>query len=132
VTRKNWVWIQTSVLYAVHGEQLAEHGGASGIRDESLFESALARPQNLAVYENPDIAALAASYGYGIARNHPFVDGNKRTGFVAVELFLNLNGFELNATDEACVLTMLDVAAGQITEDAFADWIRKNMVKESK
>jgi death-on-curing protein len=126
---KSWVWINASVLYAVHDEQLAEHGGAAGVRDASLFESALARPQNLAVYGEPDVAALAASYGYGIARNHPFVDGNKRTAFVAVELFLNLNGFELVASDEACVLTMLDVAAGQISEEAFADWIRKNIAE---
>jgi death-on-curing protein len=132
VTRKKWVWVQANVLYAVHDEQLAEHGGASGIRDASLFESALARPQNLESYAQPDAAALAASYGYGIARNHPFIDGNKRTAFVAMELFLNLNGFELNAPDEACVLTMLDVASGQMSEDAFALWIRGNITKIAK
>lgn len=132
MTRKKWVWVQAGVLYAVHDEQLAEHSGASGIRDASLFESALARPQNLAAYENPDICALAASYGYGIARNPPFVDGNKRTAFVAVELFLNLNGFALNAPNEACILTMLEVAAGHITEEEFAEWICTHLVKEPR
>jgi death on curing protein len=120
----SWVWLQARVLYAVHDEQLAEHGGASGIRDAGLFESALARPQQLAHYGEPDAAELAASYSYGIARNHPFIDGNKRTAFVAVELFLELNGYELIATDEVCILTMLDVAAGHMTEEAFAQWIR--------
>lgn len=86
----------------------------------------MARPLQLEAYGEPDAAALAASYGYGLARNHPFVDGNKRTAFVAVELFLALNGRELTANDVACVLTMLDVAAGQISESDFADWLRQN------
>jgi death on curing protein len=119
-----WVWIDPAVIRAVHDEQLAEHGGAGGTRDSTLLESALARPLQLAAYGEPDAAALAASYGYGLARNHPFVDGNKRTAFVAVELFLALNGFELTADDVSCVLTMLDVAAGEITEEAFAAWVR--------
>ncbi|MGC8507239.1 MAG: type II toxin-antitoxin system death-on-curing family toxin [Thiomonas sp.] len=122
-----WVWLDPDVLRAVHEEQLAEHSGASGTRDAGLFESALARPENLAAYGAPDAAALAAAYGWGLARNHPFVDGNKRTAFVATELFLVLNGFELTADDAACVLTMLSVAAGDMSEDAFAAWIRAHL-----
>ncbi len=123
---RDWVWIDPRVLLAVHEEQLAEHGGAPGTRDMGLFESALAKPQNLALYADPapDIAAIAASYGCGIARNHPFVDGNKRTAFVAVELFLVLNGHELLADDTDCVLTMLAVASGTLDEGAFAAWLR--------
>ncbi len=119
-----WVWLVPAVLRAVHDEQLAEHGGGAGTRDEGLFESALARPQNALHYGHPDAADLAAAYGWGIARNHPFVDGNKRTAFVAVELFLDLNGFELVASDADCVLTMLSVADGSLDEPAFAAWIR--------
>jgi death-on-curing protein len=121
-----WVWIDAQVLRAVHEEQLLEHGGASGTRDEGLFESALARPQNLVAYGQPDAAELAASYGVGLARNHPFVDGNKRTAFVAVELFLMLIGHELVADDAACVMTMLAVAAGDMSEPAFAAWLREH------
>ena len=123
-----WVWLDPAVLRAVHEEQLAEHGGAPGTRDAGLLESALARPQHLAAYGEPDVVALAAAYGYGIARNHPFVDGNKRTAFVAVELFLALNGFELTADDTDCVLTMLAVASGDLAEDDFAAWIRGHAV----
>jgi len=123
VTTRAWVWIDPAVLLAVHDEQLLEHGGALGTRDMSLFESAIARPQQLAHYETPDAADLAAAYAFGIARNHPFVDGNKRTAFVAAELFLALNGLELHADDGACVATMLAVAAGQIDEATFARWL---------
>jgi death on curing protein len=123
---KNWVWLLAQTLQAVHDEQLEEHGGARGVRDITLFESALARPENLLHYGEPDAADLAAAYGYGIARNHPFVDGNKRTAFVAVELFLALNGFELFADDADCVLTMLKVAAGELSEADFAAWVRQN------
>lgn len=122
-----WVWIDPAVLRAVHDEQLAEHGGAPGTRDEGLFESALARPRQLAAYGDPDVADLAASYGYGLARNHPFVDGNKRTAFVAVELFLALNGHDLTADDGDCVLTMLRVAGGELGEADFAAWIRRHV-----
>jgi death-on-curing protein len=124
-----WVWIEPMVLRAVHDEQLAEHGGGSGVRDAGLFESALARPQQLAVYGQPDIAEIAASYGYGIARNHPFVDGNKRTAFVAVQLFLMLNGFRLATSDPDYVLTMLAMAAGEISEAEFAAWVRSHITK---
>jgi death on curing protein len=121
-----WVWLDPEVLIAVHEEQLAEHGGSAGTRDIGLFESALARPENLAAYGEPDVFELAAAYGYGIARNHPFIDGNKRTAFVACDLFLALNGARLVASDVDCVLTMLKVAAGDITEAAFAAWLREN------
>tara|TARA_R110002095_G_scaffold206687_1_gene190939 strand:- start:2121 stop:2510 length:390 start_codon:yes stop_codon:yes gene_type:complete len=123
----NYKWILESVAHAIHDAQLAEHGGLPGARDITLLQSALGKPQNLENYESPDIAALAASYGYGISRNHPFNDGNKRTAFVVVELFLMLNGYELTADDGACVLTMLDVASGSMTEEAFASWIRENI-----
>ena len=121
-----WVWLDADVLRAVHEEQLAEHGGAPGTRDDGLFESALARPKNLAAYGQPDVHALAASYGVGLAKNHPFIDGNKRTAFVAVELFIELNGHELTASDADCVLTMLAVASGQMDEDTFARWLRRH------
>ena len=120
----DWIWIDAAVIYAVHNQQLAEHGGSAGVRDAGLLESALARPQNLVAYGEPDVHDLAAAYGYGIARNHPFIDGNKRTAFVAVELFLSLNGFNLTATDVDCVITMLALAAGELREEAFARWLR--------
>lgn len=124
---KPWVWLQHEVVLAIHEEQLAEHGGGAGLRDLGLLESALARPQHSAAYGRPDVADLAAAYGYGLSRNHPFLDGNKRTGFVALELFLQLNNHELHATDTDCVLTMLAVAAGEITEAQLAIWIRKHL-----
>jgi death-on-curing protein len=125
-TNEPWVWIDAVVIRAIHEEQLSEHGGGMGTRDEGLLESALARPMQLAAYGTPDVAALAAAYGYGLAKNHPFIDGNKRTAFVAVELFLALNGCALTANDTDCVMTMLAVAASDIDEDAFADWIRRH------
>lgn len=121
----SWHWLQREVILAVHEEQLAEHGGATGVRDEGLMDSALARPRRLAACGEPDHAELAAAYGYDLARNRPFIDGNKRTAFVAVELFLALNGWALAASDADCVLTMLSVAAGEIDEPGFADWIRQ-------
>jgi len=124
---ERWIWLDRQVMLAVHEEQLAEHGGAGGIRDMGMFESALSRPQNLAAYGSPDVAALAAAYGFGLARNHPFVDGNKRTAFVSVELFLWLNGQQLLASDADCVLTMLALAAGDLSEDAFAQWLREHL-----
>lgn len=126
---KKWVWIDPRAILAIHDEQLAEHGGGAGVRDHGLLESARARPVNLAAYENPDVAALAASYAVALAKNHPFVDGNKRTAFVALELFLALNGFDLIANDVDCVLTMLAVAAGETDEASLAEWIRRNMAK---
>jgi death-on-curing protein len=124
---QEWAWINPRVISAAHAEQLAEHGGAEGVRDQGLLESALARPMNLAAYGEPDVAALAAAYGFGIVRNHPYVDGNKRTGLVALELFLNLNGYELFADDAECVLTILALAAGSLEEAQLAEWVRANM-----
>ena len=123
----SWHWIASEVLMAVHAEQLAEHGGLAGLRDANAFESAVARPEQLAHYGNPDVADLAAAYGYGLARNHPFSDGNKRTAFVAVELFLALNGHILQATDAQCVIAMLGLAAGETTETDFAQWVRSHI-----
>nr|WP_315465923.1 type II toxin-antitoxin system death-on-curing family toxin [uncultured Rhodoferax sp.] len=124
---RTWRWLASEVLYAVHEEQLAEHGGLAGLRDANALESAVARPVQLSHYGTPDIAELAAAYGFGIARNHPFSDGNKRTAFVAVELFLALNGYELMADDSDCILTMLRLAAGELEEAAFAQWIRTHI-----
>ncbi len=123
-----WIWLDRAVLIAAHDEQLAEHGGAAGFRDEGLFDSALARPLNLAAYEKPDVAALAASYAVALAKNHPFINGNKRTAFVAMALFLLLNGHDLDATDAECVLAMLAVAAGEWDEATLADWLRTHVV----
>ena len=123
-------WIDRTVLIAIHDMQLAEHGGGTGLRDGNLLESALAKPETLAAYGNPDAAALAAAYGYGISRNHAFIDGNKRTALVAAELFLQLNGWRLVVDDSDCVLTMLAVATGDITKDAFADWLRAHLHKK--
>lgn len=127
---REWTWLDRAVIVAIHEVQLAEHGGSAGVRDAGLLDSALGRPLQLSHDGDPppDAPALAASYGYGISRNHPFIDGNKRTGFVAAELFLRLNGWTLAADDASCVLTMLAVAAGDITEDAFAAWLRAHAV----
>jgi death-on-curing protein len=129
VAAPGWCWISQAVIEAVHAELLAEHGGLPGLRDAHALASALARPAQLADYGQPDVADLAASYGHGLARNHPFADGNKRTAFVAVELFLMLNGYELVASDAECVLTMLALAAGDLSEARFAQWIREHHVQ---
>lgn len=122
-----WKWVNRQVLLLLHDESLAEHGGAPGLRDEGLLDSALARPVNLALYEQPDVASLAASYGMGLAKNHPFVDGNKRAAFLAVGMFLAVNGFRLRATQADATLTVLDVAAGVMDEGAFAQWLREHI-----
>ena len=120
-----WTWIEESVVWAIHEVQLAEHGGSAGVRDPGLLASALARPLNLSNYDSTaDAAALAAAYGFGIARNHPFIDGNKRTAFVCCELFLVLNGYLLLAEDAICVSTMLALAAVELSEPEFADRLR--------
>ncbi len=119
-------WITPEITLAVHDRQLAEHGGQAGLRDESLMLSALARPQQLLSYGNPppDLCALAASYAYGIAKNHPFLDGNKRTAFVIYRLFLKWNGIELLANRAERYTTMLALASGDLSEEAFATWLR--------
>jgi death-on-curing protein len=124
---QDWIWVALEVAQAAHLEQLAEHGGGAGVRDGRLLESAMARPQNLSVYGEPDAAALAAAYAFGIARNHPFVDGNKRTAAVVSETFLVLNGFQLNATDAELVVAFLALAAGELAEDELADWFRQHL-----
>lgn len=122
----NWRWVDKRLLLLLHDESLSMHGGASGMRDEGLLDSALARPLNAAAYGEPDVADLAAAYGFGLAKNHPFIDGNKRAAFLAVGLFLRLNGHRLTATQADATLTMLGVAAGEITEADFAQWLRAN------
>lgn len=126
-----WTWVLDSVVLAVHDAQLAEHGGIPGIRDEGLLSSALARPQNLEAYgEDVDEASLAAAYAFGIARNHPFLDGNKRTAFVVMELFLQLNGSTLEATDEVCITMMVALAAGNLSQEMLAKWLRGHIERE--
>ncbi len=122
----SWRWVDKRLLLILHDESLAEHGGASGLRDEGLLDSALARPLNLLAYGNPDAADLAAAYGLGLAKNHAFVDGNKRVAFLAVGLFLALNGYRLNASQADATLTVMSLAAGEIDEAEFARWIRAN------
>ncbi len=124
MTTPQWRWIRDSSVLAIHDEQIAEHGGLAGVRDLSLLLSALARPQNLAAYGSPDIADLATAYAIGIARNHAFLDGNKRTAWVVAETFLLKNGYELIARDEDGVTTMLSVADGTISEPELAVWFR--------
>lgn len=127
-----WVWIAESVVLAIHEAQLAEHGGMAGVRDENLLASALARPHNLDAYgDKPDIAAIAAAYAFGIARNHPFFDGNKRTAFVLMELFLNLKDWILEASDADCITTMLALAAGDLSEENLAAWLRQHCKTKS-
>lgn len=120
------VWLMREAVDAMHDIQLSEHGGLAGVRDEGLLESALARPQHLHSYGAADIHALSASYAYGIAKNHPYIDGNKRTAFLAAYTFLRLNGAELNASEVSATQTMLALAAGEISEDDFATWLREN------
>jgi death-on-curing protein len=124
---KEWVWLDPEALIAAHEEQLAEHGGAAGLRDRGLFESALARPQNLAVYGDPDVATLAAAYGFGLAKNYAFIDGNKRVALLAMESFLLLNGYQLTTDDAQIVLVILSVVASSFDQNELADWIRKNI-----
>ena len=120
-------WIDLEVTLAIHDAQIAEHGGQSGVRDRGLLESALARPRNQFVYGEHSLARLAARYAFGISRNHPFLDGNKRTSLVVAESFLILNGRELIATDLECVTIFLQLAAGELTESQLADWIATHL-----
>ena len=118
--------LSRELILAIHDEQLAEHGGASGTRDEGLLESALARPLNRAGYGDPDIAELAALYAIAIARNHPFVDGNKRTAFAALFMFLGLNGMTFEPPEVDATISMLRMAAGEVSDDEFTQWVREN------
>jgi death-on-curing protein len=126
---RRWIWITVDVALAAHAEQLAEHGGGDGVRDAGALESALARPLNLMEYGEPDNAALAAAYAYGIARNHPFVDGNKRTAAVVSETFISLNGHALAANDAELVVAMQALAAGELSEAELADWFRRHLME---
>ena len=121
-------WVALSVVLAIHDEQLAEHGGGAELRDEGLLESALSRPRNLFSYENADVPRLAAAYAYGICKNHPFVDGNKRASLVVAELFLAMNGVGLDATDLECVEFWRSLAAGEVDEQRLALWFKQHIV----
>ena len=124
-----FIWIEKALALAIHDRQLAEHGGSGDVRDESLLDSALARPQQLHAYGDPmpDLADLAASLAFGIARNHPFVDGNKRTAHVCYRVFLALNGADLDASDEDKYIAMLGLAEGSLDESGFATWLRQRI-----
>jgi death-on-curing protein len=124
-----WRWVVAEVVYAVHDRQLAEHGGLDGVRDRGAVESALARPQNLAAYGDPDAAALAAAYAYGLLRNHGFADGNKRTAWVIARSFLADNGYLLRFEPAETVGVVEAVAAGTLEEDQLAEWFRRRIVK---
>ena len=117
-------WIDLSVVLAIHEQQIAEHAGSLGIRDLGLIESALGRPQNLLLYNSPDIFDLAAAYGYGLAQNHGFIDGNKRTAYVVTRLFLILNGYDISTSAVEKVITFEKVGKGEIDQTALAAWLR--------
>jgi death-on-curing protein len=124
--RTDWKWIDPEVVLAIHDQQIAEHGGTNGIRDMGLIESALARAKNLASYSASDVFDLAAEYGYGIARNHGFIDGNKRTAYVVTLLFLALNGHDLTAQAVVRVLVFEKLGRGELAPDEFARWLRRH------
>ncbi len=125
-----YTWIVFESVLAMHNRQIAEHGGSDGVRDEGLLSSALARPQNLLAYtDDADIAALAGAYAFGIAKNHPFIDGNKRTALVAMRTFLRANGHDLKATQEEKYITFLSLADGSLSEDELVDWIRSRLAE---
>jgi death on curing protein len=125
----NWRWISKEALLLLHAESLAEHGGRVGLRDKGQLDSALNRPLHLLAYGTPDFADLCASYAVGLAKNHAFVDGNKRVAFLSVGLFLYLNGYRLRVSQADATLTIFGLAAGEITEAAFANWLRLHTVK---
>ena len=121
---RRWIWVPLDAVLAIHDEQISEHGGIPGARDLAVVDSALARPRNLLAYGKPDAARLAAAYAFGLSSNHGFLDGNKRTAYVVAESFLDLNGYAMDAPDEAVVNTMLAVAAGVMPEEQLAKWFR--------
>ena len=126
-TNTTWHWVDKRSLLLLHDESLATHGGASGIRDEGLLDSALARPLNLVAYGEPDIAELAAAYASGLVRNHPFVDGNKRAAFLATGIFLAINGFRLVADQAEATAAVLALATSELDEPSFAAWLRQHL-----
>lgn len=121
-------WLARSMVEAAHQQLVAQYGGSPGVRDDGLLDSALARPRNLAAYGEPTLAELAAAYAFGIARNHPFVDGNKRAALAAVDMFLQFNGQELEPVEAEAVIVFRDLAAGDLDEAALARWIGANIV----
>jgi len=124
----SWRWVDKNALLLLHAESLAEHGGPAGLRDEGLLDSALARPQHLITYNKKvDAAQIAAAYAYGLARNHPFVDGNKRAAFLAAGLFLWINGYRLKASQIDATRVVIALAAGEIDEATFAQWLRERL-----
>lgn len=126
-TRREWNWVVHATIQTAHDRLLALHGGLAGIRDQGAIDSALARPQNLAAYGEPDAADLAASYAHGLVKNHGFVDGNKRIGWLAAELFLVLNGYRFLCEDATLVLSVERLAAGGTTQEQFAAWVREHL-----
>ena len=127
-----WRWVLEGVVRAVHAEQLAAHGGGPGVRDPGLLASALARPRHLAECGEPDAFTLAAAYAWGLVRNHPFIDGNKRTGFLAAYIFLDSNGWELVAAEAEVAAVVLALAAGEMEEAAFAAWLGRHCQRASE
>jgi len=123
---KEPVWVLREVVLMLHEQSLAQFGGSAGIRDEGLMDSALGKPQNLFAYGKPDLFDLAASYAFGLVKNHPFIDGNKRTGFIAAVVFLELNGYEFNASEVDATVRTLALAAGELSEGGFAQWLKAN------
>ncbi len=121
------IWVDRTSVLLLHAESLAIHGGAGGVREIGLLESALARPQNLHAYGEDDVVALAAAYAFGIVRNHPFIDGNKRIGFITAAVFLETNGYQLTASEADVVVRTLALAASEIDEAEFAAWLRENV-----
>lgn len=126
---EQYVWVEEETVLIIHQRQIAEHGGDAGIRDEGLLSSALARPQNLLAYSKPDVADLAAAYAFGIACNHPFVDGNKRTAYVVMRVFLILNESDIEASGEEKYQTFIKLAEGNLTQEELAAWIRRHLKK---
>ena len=125
-----WCWLKGDVVIAMHDEQIAEHGGSPGILDPGLLSSALARPQNRAVYGEPSAFKLAAAYAFGIIQDHPFMDGNKRTGFLASYVFIFLNGWELTASEAEAVAAVVALATGEMDETGFSDWLKDHSQAE--
>jgi death-on-curing protein len=123
------IWVARPLVAMIHSAQIQEHGGSLGVRDEAMIESALSRPQNKWQYEpEADLFTLAAACGYGLTKNHGFIDGNKRVGYMTTYVFLGLNGFDIDAAEPEVVLTMLDLASGSLSEEHFADWLRTHAV----
>lgn len=129
---KRWIWIDAADAAAYHAELLTEHGGSAGLRDRGLLESALARPQNLAAYGDPTAFELAAAYAFGIAKNHPFVDGNKRVAFVASVTFLELNGWQFVAAEEDAAIAFLGLAGGKVAEQDLSRWLEGRSRKAAR